>query len=112
MGHPAQAVLETVAALPVTRWNYRVDDAAVTHIGPVAEDFHKAFATGQEDQYLAALDTAGVAPAAIQGLHEIVQEKDCKITNLESEISNLKSEIAELKATVGGATTSKNGGAQ
>jgi len=63
-----------------------------------------------------------VALAAIQGLYEIVQEKNCEIEELSSEISNLKSHIAELKAMVQSLTENqyrdshgavrKNGGGQ
>lgn len=102
-------VLEQLADLEVARWNYKVESPSVQHIGPVAQDFHALFGLGADDKHLAALDTAGVALAAIQGLYEIVQEKDCLIDELGSEISNLQSEISELKEIVN-ALSKQNGG--
>jgi hypothetical protein len=83
------AVLERLADVPITRWNYKVQDASIQHIGPTAQDFHAAFATGDDDRHLAALDTAGVALAAIQELHELIQEKDCEIAQLREELDKL-----------------------
>ena len=35
-------VLEKVAALPISAWNYKFDDASVRHLGPMAQDFFAA----------------------------------------------------------------------
>src|SRR4029077_2777235 len=40
-------VLEKVAALPMTTWNYKSQDKTVRHIGPMAQDFSAAFAVGE-----------------------------------------------------------------
>ncbi len=95
-------VLEQLAELDVTRWNYRVESPAIQHIGPVAQDFHALFGVGGDDKHLAALDTAGVALAAIQGLYEIVQEKDCEIDELKSQIEDLKELVRALAAEKAG----------
>ncbi len=42
------------------------------------------------------LDAAGAALAAIQGLHQVVLEKDCAIVELQSEISDLRSQNADV----------------
>jgi len=97
----ARKLLESVANLPVTRWNYRIENKETKHIGPVAEDFHAAFDTGEDGKHLAALDTAGVALAAIQGLYEIVQEKDCEIEGLKSDIEDLRELVNALIAQNG-----------
>ncbi len=47
-------------------------------------------------------DADGMALAAIQGLYEIVQEKDCEIEELRSEIEDLKKLVKELAAQNGG----------
>jgi len=95
------AMLESVAELPVTRWNYKGESEKTIHIGPVAEDFHATFETGQDDQYLAALDTAGVALAAIQGLYEVVKEKDCEIEELEARLARLEALLENVSANKG-----------
>ncbi len=107
----ARVVLERLTGMPITRWNFKVQRASARHIGPTAQDFHAAFGTGEDEKHLAPLDTAGVALAAIQGLYEIVQEKNCEVEELGSEISNLKSEISELKEIVN-ALSKQNGGGQ
>ena len=61
-----------------------VDDASVRHIGPTAQDFYAAFGVGQDDTHLAALDTSGVALAAIQELATVVLEKDAEIAALQA----------------------------
>ncbi len=86
------AVLDKVLAMPITEWSYK-KDAAVRHIGPMAQDFHAAFGVGATDTKIATLDTSGVALAAIQGLNERLQKKN-------SEIAQLQQELAELRAMV------------
>jgi hypothetical protein len=61
-------VLNRLVALPVTRWEYTGSDEG-SHIGPVAEDFHAAFGTGDNEKYISTVDADGVAFAAIQGLN-------------------------------------------
>jgi hypothetical protein len=85
-------VLEKVAALPVSRWNYK-QDATGDHIGPMAQDFYSAFNVGPDNQHITTIDEGGVALAAIQGLNQKLDEKD-------AEIQALKQSVAELKKTV------------
>lgn len=76
----SQEVLDRVASLPITSWNYQAQDPSVRHIGPVAEDFHATFGVGDDPQHIASLDTGGVALAAIQGLNQ-------KVQNLQAQLS-------------------------
>ena len=71
-----QATLAAVAELPLNTWNRIGTDPSVRHLGPTAQDFYAAFGLGADDKHIAALDTSGVALAAIQGLNEKVDEKD------------------------------------
>jgi hypothetical protein len=86
------AVLDKVAAMPVSRWNYK-QDTSTEHIGPMAQDFHAAFNVGPDDKHIADVDEGGVALAAIQGLNQKLNEKD-------AEIQALKQSVAELKETL------------
>lgn len=79
-------ILEKILQLSITRWNYRSEEDNITHIGPVAQDFHALFGVGNDDKSISTIDPAGIALAAIQELQE--QNND------------LKTEIAELKALV------------
>jgi Chaperone of endosialidase len=79
-------VLDTVSRLPITTWNYRGQDTEIRHIGPVAEDFHSAFGVGESERHIAALDTNGVALAAIQGLNDVVLDQEAQIARLEEQL--------------------------
>lgn len=91
------AVLEKVAAMPITSWRYKNDEA--THIGPVAQDFHAAFnLNGNDDKRISVVDEGGVALAAIQGLNQKLKEKDAQIQDLQKSIAELKAMVAQLAA--------------
>ncbi len=85
-------VLSRVLSLPLSTWNYIDTEDHVRHLGPMAQDFHKAFGLNGDDTGITSLDTAGVALGAIQGLHQVIEEKDAKIGQLES----LLSEVTDL----------------
>ena len=89
-------VLKRVAEMPIERWSYEAQDAAIRHIGPSAQDFYAAFEVGEDERYISAVDADGVALAAIQGLYQIVQEKDAQITALEARLAALEQLVQEL----------------
>jgi len=89
-------VLEKLRELPITRWNYKVEGPRVTHLGPTAEDFRQTFGLGQTDAAIGTIDADGVALAAIQGLHTLVQEKDREILALEARIAKLESLVQQI----------------
>jgi hypothetical protein len=70
-----QEVLDKIDALSIERWNYKAEDSSVTHIGPVAEEFHAAFDTGGAEgkKSISTIDPAGVALLGIQGLSEKIK---------------------------------------
>jgi hypothetical protein len=89
----SRAVLDKVASLPITRWNYRAE-AEVTHLGPMAQDFYDAFRVGEDDRHISMVDADGVALAAIQGLNQKLEEqlksKDRQIAELEERLARLE----------------------
>ncbi|MGH7410700.1 MAG: tail fiber domain-containing protein [Candidatus Methylomirabilis sp.] len=91
-------ILRKVAELPVTRWQYKGEPQEVRHIGPVAQDFYASFGTGEDDRYIGTIDADGVALAAIQGLYQNVQEKDCRIEELEDQQVEFKARLARLES--------------
>ena len=95
-----QEVLNKVAALPSTTWNFK-DLKDGRHMGPMAQDFHAAFGLGGGDTTITSIDPDGVALAAIQGLNQKVEIKDQKseirIQKLEAELKRRDAENAELK---------------
>ena len=96
-------ILDKVAAMPVSRWNYK-QDAASQHIGPMAQDFYSAFNVGPDDKHITTVDEGGVALAAIQGLNQKLEQavtaKDSQIQTLQQQNDSLAQRLNELEATV------------
>ncbi|MBK8002241.1 MAG: tail fiber domain-containing protein [Verrucomicrobia bacterium] len=91
-----QEVLEKVAGLTISRWNF-IGDSATPHVGPMAQDFHAAFGLGTDDKHIATVDADGVALAAIQGLNQKVEREASLRRKLETENAELKRELAQIK---------------
>jgi hypothetical protein len=49
---------------------------------------------GEDDEHISAVDADGVALAAIQGLYQVIQEKDAQIKAQQQRIGALEAEIA------------------
>jgi hypothetical protein len=94
-------LLDALMAMPLESWTYKADGAGVRHIGPTAQDFNAAFGVGADDTHLAALDTSGVALAAIQSLYTVVREKDAEIVAQDARITALESRLAAMETTTG-----------
>ncbi|MSU59446.1 MAG: tail fiber domain-containing protein [Pedosphaera sp.] len=90
-------VLARVEKLPIQTWNFK-DEGGVRHIGPMAQDFHAAFKVGEDDKRIATVDADGVALAAIQGLNQVVKEKEARITALEKRLGELEKLVGALAA--------------
>jgi hypothetical protein len=86
-------VLSKLSEIPVTSWTYKSDPVARRHYGLIAEDFQAAFGLG-DGKSISTVDAQGVAMAAIQGLHDMVLERDSQIEELRSEIEELKRLVA------------------
>jgi hypothetical protein len=82
-------VLERVAALPITTWSYLWDEGRVRHMGPMAQDFHAAFGLGGDERRIDVADGLGVALAAIQALHELVEGQAAEIAELHGRLDRL-----------------------
>ena len=91
----AAEILDKVAALPISRWNFK-NDKRVEHLGPMAQDFYAAFNVGRDDKHIATVDEDGVALAAIQGLNQKLSEKDAEIQQLQRSVTELKQQVSAL----------------
>ena len=92
----AREALDRMSALPISLWSYKREGLAVRHLGPMAEDFYAAFGLGANDKHVAPGDQASVAMLAVQGLHQVVQEKDREIADLKGRLETLERLVAEL----------------
>lgn len=87
-------ILARVAALPVQRWKYKIEQPGIRHIGPMAQDFRAAFGLGINETTIATVDADGVALAAIQGLNTAVTRQRAALDAQAEEIGVLKSQLA------------------
>jgi trimeric autotransporter adhesin len=86
----AQDILRKVVSLPLSTWSYFAEDAKIRHIGPMAQDFWKAFGLGYDDKTMTDIDARGVTLAAIQGLDQIVKDRDVEIAQLKSRLAAIE----------------------
>ena len=96
-------LLQRLADIEISTWNYITQDAAIRHIGPMADDFNSLVdgLGGEGPDYINSLDADGVALAAIQGLHTIVQAQGAEIDGLKAEVDGLAARLAALEAAQG-----------
>lgn len=88
-----KTVLAKVVSLPLTAWNYKADDRKTRHVGPMAQDFKRAFGVGSDDKFITTVDASGVALAAIQGLNQKLVAKDAAIAALQRELAAIKKKL-------------------
>jgi hypothetical protein len=100
----ARAVLEKVAQLPISEWQYK-EHGDARHVGPMAQDFHAAFSLGRDDRHITSVDADGVALAAIQGLNEKLEEqvkaRDTELDRLRTENRSLAERLAAIERALG-----------
>jgi trimeric autotransporter adhesin len=96
-----EAVLNTLAALPIRTWSYREEADSVRHIGPTAQEFRSAFGMGDTDRAIATVDADGVALAAAKALEvrtRELRERMAELEALTAELSELRDELAAMRA--------------
>ena len=88
---PSQ-VLQGVLAMPVSTWS--IIGSKFRQMGPMAQDFYRAFGLGDNDKTINSIDTAGVAFAAIQGLNQKLTDE---VKALRAKLAVRDDEAAKLK---------------
>jgi hypothetical protein len=76
-------ILEKLARLPISTWNYKKDPPSTRHLGPMAQDFAASFGLGDSDVTINTLDANGVVMVAVQALYR-------KVKALEAEVEALR----------------------
>jgi hypothetical protein len=94
-------VLDSIAALGISTWSYKVQGAGVRHMGPMAQDFFALLGLGEDDRHINLLDLSGVALAGIQGLRKLLFEKEEEIAHLVARAHALEGRIASLESRLG-----------
>jgi trimeric autotransporter adhesin len=93
-------VLLRLRAVPVTSWNGIAEGPEVRHIGPMAQDWHAAFALNDDPLTIHQGDLAGVSLAAVQALDgrtRGVAEMGRELAVLREENAGLREEVAQLR---------------
>ncbi len=83
-------VLRRLSSVPVSTWSYRSQKDSIRHIGPMAQDFYRAFGVGEDRRHIASVDADGVALAAIKGLNRRLNQK---VERLERELAALRERV-------------------
>jgi hypothetical protein len=95
----AETILDALLQIPISLWNFRGNDASIRNLGPMAQDWHAAFAplglATAGETMISSGEAQNVALASIQALYAEIQAKDARIAELEAE--NIAQE-AQLEA--------------
>ena len=94
------AILEKVAELPISTWNFITDEDNVRHLGPMAQDFYALFGLGDRETGIYTVDSDGVALASIQALHKRLEARQTEITELKQENREMADKLSRLEAMV------------
>jgi hypothetical protein len=93
-------VLTALARMPIREWNYKVQNAAIRHVGPAAQDFYAAFGLGEDPLRISTIDADGIALRAIQALEARTRADNDRLTrenaDLRERVAQLERELAEL----------------
>jgi hypothetical protein len=90
-------VLRKLASVPVSTWSYRAQDPSIRHIGPMAQDFYRAFGVGEDRRHINSVDADGVALAAIKGLARELRAERRRRHEQERRMARLKARVAALE---------------
>ncbi|HEV7669242.1 MAG TPA: tail fiber domain-containing protein [Thermoanaerobaculia bacterium] len=91
-----RTALDRVLTMPVSLWSYKTESPGIRHLGPMAQDFHQAFGLGADNRHIAPGDQAGVAFLALQGMNQVIAEKDRQVADLAARVAKLEGMIEAL----------------
>jgi hypothetical protein len=98
--------LRRLDRIPITRWNYKAQRPSIRHMGPMAQDFRRAFGLGEDAEHIDTIDADGVALAAIQGLYRQNRVLQRQNHVLGTRLSRLERTVARLSPAHGTVSTS------
>lgn len=89
----ASEFLNRLDSVKVYEWSYIAQDSSIRHIGPMAQDFYKAFELGDDSTTINSGDFDGVNMLLIKAL----DEKMDKLEKQEAEMMEIQNQLEELK---------------
>jgi hypothetical protein len=93
-----EELLARLRSVPVSTWNYRTQDRAIRHLGPVAQDFRAAFGLGESELLINTVDIDGVNLAGVQAVAARTDGLRTDVRALAAENAALRGRVAELEA--------------
>lgn len=97
-------ILARLRSLPVTTWRYRDEaDRSTFHIGPMAQDWHRAFGFTRDDRTINMSDFDGVNLAAIKALEvrtAELQARTAEVAQLRTELDATRKRLDDLETAV------------
>jgi opacity protein-like surface antigen len=92
-------VLSRIRSLPVSTWQYIAEeDRTVRHIGPMAQDWQRAFGFSADGTTINMSDFDGVNLAAIQALEARTAQLQAQVLERDQRIETLEARLARLEA--------------
>ncbi|MCB0669851.1 MAG: hypothetical protein KDC80_28695 [Saprospiraceae bacterium] len=79
-------ILDKLRSIPIREWQYI--GQTERHVGPMAQDFYRAFGLGMDEKTIASIDADGIALAAIKALMDEVE-------SLKIELQKVKEQLKE-----------------
>jgi hypothetical protein len=96
-------MLSRIRTLPVSTWRYKDEvDRSTFHIGPMAQDWHRAFGFTTDDHTINMSDFDGVNLAAIQALEARTARLQAENDALREHNRQLEARLDRLEARVAG----------
>lgn len=96
----SDSILEKLAGLSISTWNYLSDDSKSVHMGPIAEDFFQVFGLGNDEKHITTTDISGVTLAAVQALHRDLNERSQEIERLKKQNQELQQRLEAIEAAL------------
>ena len=96
-------VLSRLKGIEVSTWNYISEGRNVRHMGPMAEDFFKAFQLGTGNTSIGVQDLTGVSLAAIKELNQrtdALQQKTAEVEQLRGELNQLRQANTDMERRI------------
>jgi hypothetical protein len=95
-------LLSRLRQLPVSTWRYRdEEDRSTLHIGPMAQDWHRAFGFTTDEHTINMSDFDGVNLAAIQALEHRTAALQAENAELRAQNHSLEARLERLEAALG-----------
>lgn len=89
-----EQVLQRLMRMEIKSWNYKSQPDLIRHIGPMAQDFYKAFLLGENKRAINTIDIDGVNLSAIKALEKRTRTLKDRLENTNT--AELNSELKSI----------------